>query len=103
MVILGLLLVLVGVLAVIVALFEASGDVVVFGNDLTAATVFLFGVGAGVAILFGISVIKFGTRRSLQRRRESKELSELSAKLEKVEAERRDDDRSDDRSDDPRV
>lgn len=92
MVILGLLLVLVGALAVIVALFEATGDVSVFGNDLTAATVFLFGVGAGVAILFGISVIKFGTRRSLQRRRESKELQELSQKLERAEAERNHDD-----------
>ena len=90
MVILGLLLVLLGALAVIVALFEASGDVDVFGNDLTAATVFLFGVGAGVAILFGFSVIKFGTRRSLARRRESREMSELSAKLHKAEAERND-------------
>ena len=95
MVILGLLLVLVGALAVIVALFEATGDVTVFGNDLTAATVFLVGVVAGAAILFGFSIMKFGTRRSLQRRRESKELSELSAKLERVEAERRDDNRKD--------
>ena len=96
MVILGLLLVLVGALAVIVALFEATGDVTVFGNDLTAATVFLVGVVSGAAILFGLSIMKFGTRRSLQRRRESKELSELSAKLERVEAERRDDQRKDD-------
>ena len=100
MLILGLLLVALGALAIIVALFEATGDVSVFGNDLTAATVFIFGVGAGVAILFGISVIKFGTKRSLQRRRESKELQELSHKLEKAEAERNHDH---DRSDDPRV
>jgi len=88
MLILGLLLVALGALAIIVAIFEATGDVAVFGNDLTAATVFLFGVGAGVAILFGISVIKFGTKRSLQRRRESKEMHELSHKLERAEAER---------------
>lgn len=93
MLILGLLLVLAGAIAIVVALFEASGDVSVFGNDLTAATVFLFGVGAGVAILLGISVIKLGTRRSLQRRRESRELSELSAKLQKAEAERHDNER----------
>lgn len=88
MLVLGLLLVALGALAIIVALFEASGDVIVFGNDLTAVTVFLFGVGAGVAILFGVAIIKFGTRRSLQRRRESKELHELSHRLEKAEAER---------------
>lgn len=95
MLILGLLLVVAGAIAIVVALFEASGDVSVFGNDLTAATVFLFGVGAGVAILLGISVVKLGARRSLQRRRESRELSELSAKLQKAEAERRDDERND--------
>lgn len=91
MLILGLLLVALGFLAIFVALFEATGDVIVFGNDLTAFTVFLFGVGAGVAILFGFSVIKFGTKRSLQRRRESKELQELSHRLEKAEAERKHD------------
>ena len=96
MVILGLLLVLVGALVVVVALFEATGDVTVFGNDLTAATVFLFGLVAGAAILVGFSIIKFGTRRSLQHRRESRELSDLSAKLQRVEAERRDDQRRDD-------
>src|SRR5688572_20210209 len=95
MVILGLLLVLVGALVVVVALFEANGDVTVFGNDLTAATVFLFGVAAGAAILFGFVVLKFGTRRSLQRRRDNRELSELSAKLERVQAERRDEQRKD--------
>lgn len=95
MLILGLLLVALGFLAIVVALFEATGDVSVFGNDLTAATVFLFGVGAGVAILFGFSVIKFGTKRSLQRRRESKELHELSHKLEKAEAERNHDEHDD--------
>ena len=96
MVILGLLLVLVGALVVVVALFEATGDVTVFGNDLTATTVFLIGVVAGAAILFGFSIIKFGTRRSLQHRRDSRELSDLSAKLQRVEAERRDDPRKDD-------
>ena len=62
------------------------------GSDLHGTTIFLIGVGAGVAVLWGFTLVKFGIKRGLQRRRESKQLSELSEKLEKVEAERRDDD-----------
>jgi hypothetical protein len=38
-------------------------------------------------------VLKFGTRRTLQRRREHKQLTELSEKLDRVEAQRSDEDR----------
>lgn len=98
MIILGLLLIALGALAIIVVLFAGSGEVEVLGNDLTWATVFLLGVAAGVAILWGFSIMKFGTKKSLQRRRESKQLSELSEKLERVEAERRDKRDDDDNS-----
>lgn len=89
MVVLGLLLVALGALVMIVVLFDGTGTVEVLGNDLTGVTVFLLGVGAGVAVLWGIGVARFGVRRSLQRRRESKQLTELSEKLDRVEAERR--------------
>ena len=95
MVILGLLLIALGALAIIVVLFDGSGEVEVLGNDLTAVTIFLLGVAAGVAVLWGFGILKFGTKRSLQRRRESKQLAELSEKLEQREAERRDRDDDD--------
>ena len=54
--------------------------------------VFFIGLAAGVAVLWGFSIIRFGIKRSMQRRRERKQLTELSEKLERVEGERRDDD-----------
>jgi hypothetical protein len=95
MLILGFLLVLVGLLAILVALFGTGGtnDTAEFlGNDLTTLTVFFIGLAAGVAVLWGFSIIRFGIKRSMQRRRERKQLTELSEKLERVEGERRDDD-----------
>ena len=50
---------------------------------------FFVGVAAGAAILWGFSILKWGTKRSLAHRRERKELTELNQKLERVEAERR--------------
>lgn len=103
MLILGLLLVVAGLLAILVALFgsgSTNGTAEILGNDLTTLTIFFFGVAAGVAILFGFSIMKWGTKRSLQRRRERQQLTELSAKLDKVEAERSD---HDGRNDDPKL
>jgi len=84
-----------GLLAILVALFGTGGtnDTAEFlGNDLTTLTVFFIGLAAGVAVLWGFSIIRFGIKRSMQRRRERKQLTELSEKLERVEGERRDDD-----------
>lgn len=95
MLILGFLLVVAGLLAILVALFGTGGtnDTAEFlGNDLTTLTVFFIGLAAGVAVLWGFSIIRFGIKRSMQRRRERKQLTELSEKLERVEGERRDDD-----------
>ena len=50
---------------------------------------FFVGVAAGAAILWGFSILKWGTKRSLAHRKERKELTELNEKLERVEAERR--------------
>lgn len=95
MVVLGLLLIALGVLVVVAAVFDLeSVPVELLGTDLDSLYVFLLGVGAGVSVLWGFAILKFGTRRTLQRRREAKQLSELSQKLDQVEAERRDEDQS---------
>jgi hypothetical protein len=91
MLILGLLLIAAGVVAIVAAVATASGTAELLGTDLGALTIFLVGVGSGVAVLWGFGITKFGTRRSLQHRRESKRLGELSDKLDRVEAERRHD------------
>ena len=93
MVILGLGLIILGAIAILSALFVSQpgtgGELL--GLDVTTLQAFFVGVAAGAAILWGYSLLKWGTKRSLAHRRERKELSELNAKLERVEAERRDD------------
>ncbi len=59
--------------------------------DVTTLESFLVGVAAGAAILWGFSILKWGTRRSLAHRKERKELTKLNEKLERVEADRRSD------------
>ncbi len=93
MVVLGLILIAAGAVGIVAALFTADGtNVELLGTDVSALALFLIGLGSGVAILWGFSISKFGTKRTLRQRRESKQLSELSEKLDKHEAERRDDD-----------
>jgi len=94
MVILGLLLILLSVIAILSAVFVSAGSAELLGLDLTALVIFLIGVGSGAALIWGYSLMKYGTRRELKARRERKELNELSAKLERVEAERKRDDDS---------
>src|SRR3954452_17074258 len=90
----GLLLMLVGALAIVAALFTADGsNVELLGLDITAVGLYLVGLASGLAILWGFGISKWGTKRSLRQRRESKQLNELSEKLDKRDAERRDDDR----------
>ena len=91
MVILGLLLIGVGVIAILSAVFVSEGSAELLGLDLTALGIFLVGVGAGAAVLWGYSILRYGTRRELKARRERKQLNELSAKLERAESERKND------------
>ncbi|MCD4523390.1 hypothetical protein [Nocardioides sp. cx-173] len=106
MLILGLLLVAGGALLIVAAIFTAevtaAGQLELLGTEVSALLLFLLGVGAGVAILFGISVTKFAARRQLAKRRETNKLNELSDKLDRAEAERRRDLDEDDR-DRPRI
>ncbi len=85
----GVLLILAGGLAIVAAVFGSEGSATMLDRDLDALTIFLLGLGAGVAVWWGISIARFGARRSLKHRRESKELQELSEKLDKADEERR--------------
>lgn len=94
MVILGLGLMILGGIAVLSALFVsrpgAGGELL--GFEVTTLEAFLIGVAAGAAILWGFALLKWGTKRSLAHRKERKELTRLNEKLDRVEAERREDD-----------
>lgn len=91
MVALGLLLIAAGVLAVLGALFASEGQAEYLGFDLSSMAIFLLGAAAGACVLWGFGILKYGTKRGIQTRRERKELRELNAKLEKVEQERQTD------------
>jgi hypothetical protein len=91
MFVVGLILILLGVLAILSAIFGTSGSASFLGQDLTTLAIFLIGVASAVAILWGYSLSKFGIKRSLQHRRERRRLVELSEKLDKVDEGRRQD------------
>lgn len=91
MVILGLLLILVGAAAILAGVFLNDGTAELIGVEMSSMTIFLVGVAAGALVLWGISILKWGTKRGIARRRENKELNRLSEKLDRVEAERRED------------
>lgn len=100
MVLFGLVLVLVGALLVIAGLFTAGIETDVDGSRIDSSTevlginmpaegTFLVGAVAGALVVVGVWVMLAGARMGWRRRREQKRLSELSEKLEQVEAERR--------------
>ena len=92
MVILGLVLILLGALAIVCGLFtsEVDGTQLQFlGQDLSPAALFLVGVGSAVAIWWGLWILKSGSKRSWARRKEQKRLEELSDQLDDVDASRR--------------
>ena len=95
MVVLGLILIATGAVGIVAALFTAEGSVELLGTDLSAMAMFFVGLGSGIAIWWGYSLGKFGTKRTLRQRRESKQLSELSEKLDKHESDRREDKQGD--------
>jgi type VI protein secretion system component VasK len=92
MVMLGLILIALGALAIVCGLFatEIVGDKVQFlGQDIDPVVLFLIGVGAAVAIWWGLWLVKSGSKRSWARRKEQKRLQELSAKLDDVDERKR--------------
>jgi hypothetical protein len=85
MVLLGLILIGAGALVICAAVFTAELDgarLEVLSFGVSPVALFLLGVGAGLAILWGFGILKFGTKRSWRHRQESKKLEELSEKLE---------------------
>ncbi len=90
--VLGLVLILIGALAIVAALFTAHGSAELLGVDTSAMAIYFIGLGSGVAILWGFSLTKWGTKRSLRQRRESKRLDDLSEKLDKRDADEREND-----------
>ncbi len=82
----------IGILAIVAGVLLNSGTVEFLGLAVSAPTIFLIGVAAGAAVLWGFGITKFGTKRELRQRRERKDLNELSRKLNEVESERRKDD-----------
>jgi hypothetical protein len=99
MVFLGLALNILGGIAILSAIFvsEPGSGGELLGFDVTTLESFLVGVAAGAAILWGFTILKWGTRRGLAHRKERKELTKLNEKLERVEAERREGDADPDR------
>ena len=65
--------------AIVAVVFDIETvQVELLGAEISVARrVFFIGVASGVAILWGFGILKFGTKRSLQHRREQKELAEL--------------------------
>lgn len=94
MLLLGLILIALGALTIVAAVFTVEitgGDLELAGIEVDPLGLFLIGVAAGVAVLWGFSIFKWGTKRGLARRREQKKLNELSEKLDRADAERRHD------------
>ena len=92
MVILGLVLIVLGALAIVGAVFGTDligGSLEYLSVDISPLTLFLIGVGSAVAIWWGFSLTRIGSRRAMAHRREQKRLTQLSEKLDEVEAERR--------------
>jgi hypothetical protein len=88
MVVLGLLLIGVGVIFILAALFSTSGTASLLGADLGAQTIFLLGPASGLAILWGFSISRVGVQRSLRHRREGRELRKLSERNARADAAR---------------
>jgi hypothetical protein len=90
MLLLGLVLIALGALAIVAAVFatEVDGQVEFLGQDISGLALFLVGLGAGVAIWWGFSIFKWGTKRGWARRKEQKKMEELSEKLDRVEGHR---------------
>ena len=91
MVILGLLLIILGAIAILSAVFVSEGSGELLGVEMSSLAIFLVGVAAGAAVLWGYSLLKWGTKRTIAHRRERKELNRRSERLDRVDSERRDD------------
>lgn len=90
MLILGLLVIAVGAAIILAGLFttdvSSSGQIDVLGIDVSPETLFVLGIIAAVAVLWGLWITKYGAQRGLRQRREQKQMDELSQKLDRAES-----------------
>ena len=94
MLIFGLVLIVVAALLIVSAVFTADanlGNVELLGIGMSPSALFLVGLFAGIAIMLGLAITKFGFGRSVKERKEKRKLNKLSVQLDEVEAERRKD------------
>lgn len=87
----GLILIVIATLTLLAALFGGSTQQIEFdlgpiGLDMTPTIVFLLGAATVLLFVMGLELVRSGARRARRRRRDSKELDRLSAKLEEREA-----------------
>lgn len=102
MVIIGLLLLIVGVLVILAGFFGSDYDVdgkdrrttEIIGINVDPEVLFLIGVVSGLLVIAGLWFMKTGAKQGWRRRKEQKRLSDLSQKLDEVEADRRREDLS---------
>ncbi|MDP3968634.1 MAG: hypothetical protein Q8Q02_10145 [Nocardioides sp.] len=85
---LGLLLIVIAIIFITAVLFGANSgpvgfDLQVLEIETTAIGVFGLGALTLLVLMFGLLAIRLGTRKSLEHRRERKELKELHAREEK--------------------
>ncbi|KQY62699.1 hypothetical protein ASD30_23630 [Nocardioides sp. Root140] len=79
MVILGLLLIALAVIAILGGVFLVDGgNVEYFGMDVPPVTLFVVGALSVVFIGLGAKLMASGTKRSIQARREHKQLEKLA-------------------------
>ena len=83
MLVLGLVLLLLGLLAVVAAVFtsEPGTGGELLGFDVTTFGSFVLGLAAGAAILLGVSLMQRGTKRTVAHRRQRKELGRQNEQL----------------------
>ena len=88
MVALGVVLMVLGGLAIAAGVFVSEGTAQLLGVDLSALAIFLTGVASGAAVIWGFTLSKYGTKKALRERKDRKNIDELSQKLKEAEAER---------------
>lgn len=86
MVILGMLLIILGAIAVLSAIFVSEGSGELLGIEMSSLAIFLIGVAAGAAILWGFTILKWGTKRGLAHRSERKQLIKRQREIDKRDA-----------------
>jgi len=80
---LGVILLLLGAIGIVAGVLTGTGSAELLGLDVDAVALFLIGVASGAAVLWGFALLKYGTKRSLRRRRESRQAGRRSDELER--------------------